>query len=117
MALQGACHLYWVSIAKTSVTDSGVASFLKGDFKLSSLDLTNCPVGHQTMSEIGKHTNLRSLSLDGTQITDSDLEHLYRLKKLRFLNVQGTQVTTNAIKELKSKLPGLRVIYTNNQID
>ena len=117
LVLQSACHLEKISIANTHVTDSGVASFLKGDFQLRYLGLENCPVGHQTMSEIGKHANLRGLNLNGTQITDSDLEYLYGLKKIKFLYVENTHVTTDAIMELKSKLPRIRHVSHGQKED
>jgi hypothetical protein len=52
-------------------------------------------------------TNLQTLSLSFSGITDEGLKHLERLQKLRQLHLYGTRVTPEGRAALKAKLPML----------
>jgi hypothetical protein len=49
--------------------------------------------------------------LSFSAITDSDLESLYELKNLATVVVEDTKVTENGIKNLKKKLPKIKILH------
>ena len=54
-------------------------------------------------------TNLSSLDLHSTQVTDAGMIHLKGLSNLSFLNLVFTQVTDAGVEELKQALPRLTI--------
>ena len=58
-------------------------------------------------------TNLESLDLEGTPITDAGLAHLEGLTKLAYLDLSGFQVTDVGLVHLKG-LTNLNLGYTRN---
>ena len=54
-------------------------------------------------------TNLQSLHLCGTQITDRGLDNLKGLTNLEFLDLLGTQVTSEGIEELRKAVPDCEI--------
>jgi hypothetical protein len=50
------------------------------------------------------------LSLGYTRIGDAGLAHLKSLKSLTFLHLGDTRVTPAALEELRTTLPGLKVV-------
>jgi hypothetical protein len=54
-------------------------------------------------------TELKSLSLEGTRITDAGLAQLGRHKKLSYLSAGRTQVTADGAARLQELLPECRV--------
>ncbi len=60
-------------------------------------------------------TQLTSLSLDSTGITDDGLKHLSGLKNLQYLYLDSTSVTDAGMKHLTG-LTELRVLSAPNQI-
>jgi len=113
ITLRQARQLEVLSIEDTHVTDSGVSSLVKCLPHLKCLRLRRCPVGPQTMREVGKLPGLTSLNLEGTQVTDEDLVWLGGLKKLEELDVANTNVTAGAVAALNSKLPALESLRTD----
>ena len=55
-------------------------------------------------------TNLESLWLDGTKITDEGLKYLVHLKKLKVLNVDHTAVTPEGAEKLQLELPNCNIM-------
>ena len=58
--------------------------------------------------------DLRHLSLEGLQVTDSGLEVLEALKKLETLNLTATQVTARGVTKLQSVLPACKVQWKDD---
>jgi len=99
------------------------------------MDLTAKPVGNGDLAAIGRHLHLqtlwltktgvtdaglvdlrslrqlRVLGLARTGITDAGLKHLAAIKSLREIWIYPTKVSEAAVDELKTALPGVRVIY------
>jgi len=99
------------------------------------IDLTGKPVGNSDLALIARHTRLQKLWLSSTGVTDAGLIELQSMKRLRVLGLARTgitdaalkhlaaikslrevyffptKVTDGAVDELKSALPGVRVIY------
>ena len=78
--------------------------------KLSSLILrrnnrTSGDVDDSWMPEIAALTQVRYLSLQGTQITDAGLAHLHHSKELRRLFLADTKVTAKGVEAFKSACP------------
>jgi len=55
-------------------------------------------------------TNLQSLDLYDTQVTDAGLVHLAGLTNLGWLYLHGTQVTDAGVAELQKALPNCVII-------
>jgi hypothetical protein len=63
----------------------------------------------QGLIHLTRLTNLQTLNLAGTKVTDNSLHYLEGLP-LKELNVRGTQITSEAIARLKERIPVLQVI-------
>ncbi len=55
--------------------------------------------------------NLKSLRLDGTQVTDAGMAHLKGLYRLAHLDVRRTRVTAAGTNQLKTPLPFLSAAH------
>jgi hypothetical protein len=62
------------------------------------------------VTQLLRFPDIRTLSLDDTNVSDGGLEQLKRLTHLEFITLTGTQVTDAGIAELRSALPGTRII-------
>ena len=102
---------------------------------LIEMDLTGKPVGNGDLAVIARHPHLqtlwltkpgvtdagladlqplrhlRVLGLARTGITDAGLKHLAAIKSLREIWIYPTRVSEGAVNNLKTALPGVRVIY------
>jgi len=56
-------------------------------------------------------TELKSLDLSGTGVTDAGLEIVKGLASLQSLDLNGTKVTKAAVAELKKSRPSLTVFH------
>jgi hypothetical protein len=56
-------------------------------------------------------TKLFELQLDGTQVGDAGLEHLTGLTNLRTLSLARTMVTDAAVKKLQLALPNCMIAH------
>ena len=79
--------------------------------RLQRLWLSNTGVTDAGLIELQSMKRLRVLGLARTGITDAGLKHLAAIKSLREVYIFPTKVTDGAVDELKSALPGVRVIY------
>ncbi len=78
-------HLADVNLARTKVTDAGLAT-------------------------LAGATDLQRLRLENTALTDAGLDHLLGLENLEYLNLFNTQVTDAGLEKLHA-LKGLRRLY------
>jgi hypothetical protein len=60
-----------------------------------------CTVSDALLARLGELTNLRSLSLNGTNVTDAGLDYVRRVPSLQDLSLYGTSVTDAGLKHLK----------------
>jgi hypothetical protein len=65
----------------------------------------------QHIKSLRRVTNLRSLHLADTDVTDSSVQFLSNLRLLTQLDVQGTQITTTGVKRLRAGLPRCEIAY------
>ena len=56
-------------------------------------------------------SELQSLDLAGTAITDKGLTQLKGLANLRLLNLKGTKITAEGIAKLQQTLPNLKIVH------
>jgi Leucine-rich repeat (LRR) protein len=97
-------------LGDTWITDTGL-EHLKNLNKLRFLDLS----GTQNITDAGiahlKSLNgLQRLMLNRTNITDAGMVHIVNLTGLQELDLSGTKVTDVGIKQLRQRLPSLRII-------
>ena len=62
--------------------------------QLQSLQLMGSKVSDAGLQHLKGLTQLQRLDLDGTQVSDAGLNHLKGLTQLRELNLRGTKVTS-----------------------
>ena len=99
-------------VERIPLTDAGTEalSTLTG---LESLCLSFNPITEVTLERIAGLTKLRNLELtDIAGVTDAGLIHLRGLKNLEHLDVRNTAVTARGAKELRSRLPRVKVRRT-----
>ncbi|WP_010581659.1 leucine-rich repeat domain-containing protein [Schlesneria paludicola] len=88
-----------VSLSSHSMTDDA-AKQLTAFPALTTLALTDSPIGDAHMGVIGALTQLESLALDHTQVTDAGLQSISSLEHLRELNLAGCSVTDGGLGSL-----------------
>ncbi len=77
---------------------------------LKSLGLSGTKVTDAGLKELAGLKKLESLGLNGaTQVTDAGLKELAGMKKLQFLEVSGTQATDAGVKWLRQRLPNCEI--------
>ena len=62
-------------------------------------------------------SELNSLMLAGTQVTDKGLVHLKGLTNLKSLNLMNTQVTHAGVADLQKALPKCKIDYVVKKAD
>ena len=98
-------HLEWLSLRRTAVTDDGLAT-AKQFKNLVLLRIESPLITDQGLQHVGEIKGLRELWLDHVpRVTDTGLEHLKTLTEVRSLMVRGTQVTDAGLEDLKAALP------------
>jgi mono/diheme cytochrome c family protein len=78
--------------------------------KLTWLDASNLKLPDTFFSQITHHQNLQRLHLDGTNVTDAQLEQLSKLPKLNYLNLYNTKISDQGLVSLK-KCAALQQVY------
>ena len=78
--------------------------------ELSSLDLASTGITDQSVEKLTGAKNLRTLRLSQTKVGDASLDTLARLKSLESINLYGTEVTDVGVEKLKA-LPNLKRLY------
>lgn len=77
---------------------------------LQELYLSNTTITDAGLSNLTCLTSLKRLYLYHTEITDKGLSNLYPLTWLRCLTFSGTKVTEKGLGELRTALPGCKVV-------
>lgn len=100
--------LSWVDLARSQVTDAGLATI--GKFaNLERLHLENTKVTDAGVAQLAGLKNLEYLNLYGTKVTDAGIAKLATATGLKKLFVWQTAVTQAGAKALEAKIPGLVV--------
>ena len=81
--------------------------------QIVSLNLAYLPVNDEDMETLGDFVNLERLNLNHTDITGATLHHLRSCTQLRSLSLSGTQVDATLLKSLEP-LQGLRDVFIWN---
>lgn len=100
-------------LAKLDLEDNNIksAAALKELTTLTELQLGGNKLGG--FSAIGKLVSLKTLGLNDTGLTDSDLGSLYSLKNLKKLNVEdNAALTESGISALQKKIPGCTIRHS-----
>lgn len=106
VALDGA----GLMITSPRAGDADVERLLAVRENMTHLDLSRSPVTDAALAAIGRMTNLQSLRLDGTAVTDAGVAALASLQQLTTLNLNRTRVTDVALFTLR-RLKSLQKIY------
>jgi Leucine-rich repeat (LRR) protein len=93
-------QLLWINLARTGVTDDGIAS-LANHKLLTRLHLENTSISDSSSIHISKLPNLEYLNLYGTNLTDASLNNLKKLKKLKKIFLWKTKITEKGAQNFK----------------
>jgi hypothetical protein len=110
-ALGTACKVH---LANPEVTDAETV-ILEPLTNLRFLSLHGTQVSDSGLACLGRMSSLEDLDLSRTQITEVGLRNIEDLKRLRRLYVHGTLVKKAYLRELVQRRPGLEV-YANGDI-
>ena len=103
-----AATLSWVDLARSQVTDAGLATVAKFA-NLERLHLENTKVTDAGVAQLAGLKNLEYLNLYGTKVTDAGIAKLASATGLKKLFVWQTKVTKAGADALAAKIPGLVV--------
>ena len=107
------------AVAFESTLPAGLQRWLGSPFILKwedvikrarGLELSETRIDRRLLERIGRMTDLKIISLYGTNVSNSDLEHLKGLKNLETLVLQKTEVSDQGLAHLKS-LKNLRQLF------
>lgn len=84
---------------------------------LKSVNLYRSSITNEGVAILSKCQGLTSLYLTDTGIDDGAVEHLKKLKNLKKLSLRDTAVTKSGIAELQAALPECRIIQTGDSYD
>lgn len=99
--LKGLPSLVDIDLAKSSITDEGLA-FLASFPKLKALGLQRCNlVTDAGLKHLESVPNLERLYLLYTLIGNDGMEHVAKLKKLRVLDLRGSKVSNAGLEKLR----------------
>jgi hypothetical protein len=101
-------HLVWVDLARSKVTDTGLATVSKMS-SLERLHLENTAVTDAGIANLAGLRSLEYINLYGTKVTDAGIAKLAEVKSLKKLFVWQTGVTKAGAQALEAKIPGLVV--------
>ena len=104
MLMPIADSLVSVDLARTQVTDAGVAKIAKFT-KLKELRLDNTGIGDAALEHLKGLAQLEYLNVYGSKVTDAGLQKLAGLANLKALYVWQTGVTKAGVAQLRGKLP------------
>jgi mono/diheme cytochrome c family protein len=109
--LSGFRHkLTWLDCSELALS-SDFFQQLEQCIKLQRLHLNGTDVTDKQLDALSQLADLNYLNLYNTQISDAGLESLHASSSLRKIFLSQTQVTANGITELKKSLPELEVVY------
>jgi len=101
-------QIAWLDIARTKVTDNGLAVVAKMS-GLTKLHLENTAVGDAGMAHLTGLKNLEYLNLYKTQVGDAGLDRLKGLTSLSKLYLWQSKATPAGAERLRSTVPKLVV--------
>ena len=101
------------NLTNSEATDGDVEGFIKGLTQLWSLYLNGTQVTDAGLENLKGLTQLQGLHLGGTQVGDAGLEHLKGLTQLQWLNLDGTKISDMGLENL-NRLTQLQGLYLSN---
>ncbi|MBU6300188.1 MAG: hypothetical protein KGS60_01430 [Verrucomicrobia bacterium] len=101
-------QIAWLDIARTKVTDSGLAVVAKMT-GLTKLHLENTGIGDAGMAHLSGLRNLEYLNLYKTQVGDAGLEKLKPLATLSKVYLWQSKATPAGAEKLRASIPKLVV--------
>lgn len=86
---------------------------LRKSGRLHTIDFSPCgaAISDEQLPMLEMAQKLEELDLSGTAVTDAGVERLVALKSLKLLTLSGTQVTVDAVKLLRKRMIGCRILF------
>ncbi len=108
-------HLQELSLSRSNVTDSDLQSLLSWDIakQLRSLSLDETQISDKALGKIGNCQSLTHISVAYTNVGDKSLNHLRQCRELRSINASGTQLSAGCVASLQA-LRNLRELQLRN---
>jgi hypothetical protein len=99
--LKDLTHLEHLWLDETNTSDAGLIPLVKSLTQLQSISLSRTSITNDLLESAGELKNLRALTTRDTQVTDEGLTHMKGLSKLHTLDLSGTRVSHAGLKRLK----------------
>ena len=97
-----------MALEATQIDDS-IRDWLRLASNLRELDLSWTACSDETISAIAGHSNLQTLWVTGSKVTDASIPSFIKLPALRSLDVQRTNITAAGLAELKKRRPDCKI--------
>jgi len=77
--------------------------------QLKNLNIGGCPIGNDALACLEGNTQLTSLDLTYTNVTDGGLVHLTKMTGLLTLRCGATKVSEDGVTKLQEALPKCKI--------
>jgi hypothetical protein len=111
----GLTHLMWLpdleslELCHSGINDAALVH-LRDLSQLKSLNMYRSTITSDGLANLAELPKLETLMLQGTRIDDAAISHLSKLTRLKAINLLNTKLSAEAVKELQSKLPAVKVL-------
>ncbi len=99
--------LYWLNLGDTTISDRGLAQ-LSQHPRLKILTLSHTKITNAGLGHLRPIASLRSLDLRESRIDDAGVDALADLTQLTELRL-GDRLSADAVRELRTRMPGCRI--------
>ncbi len=97
-------NVHSLDLSKSDIDNQALRALSKMS-DLRSLNLSETKITDDGVAVLAEHRNLQSLDLSKTAVTAAALPALVKLSHLSQLDLRGTQVTEEAVRELRRQMP------------
>jgi Leucine Rich repeat len=108
--IPGSQSLEVLVLMYTPVTDDDLSN-VRDVPRLRTLAINGTDVTDRGIARIAAIRSLEVVSLENTVVTDACISDLVQLQNLRELNVRGTKLSDNGVEQLKRQLPNAKIYW------
>jgi len=106
-----------INVNRNRLADDENLACLNGLRHVQFAQITNCPATDKTLEYIKNCTELRTLILYNSRVTDAGLDTIAGFKNLRQLNLTQLPISETAVKKLAAAIPQCRIAWSGSTIE